>query len=89
MRMGVHQEALAAACQAADAALWYNPKSLGWDVEQLVNASDNSRGFDEINTLVAATCAAAKDSPKANIVVMSNGGFDGIHQTIIGKLRQG
>jgi len=86
MRLGVHQTALAAACEDADTALWYNPESLEWDVDAVLSNSQNSQGFAELENLVQAACRAAQGHAAAHIVIMSNGSFGGIHQKIIDAL---
>jgi len=87
MRMGVHQTALAKACAAADAAFWYSPDSLHWDVNQVIIAGHNSQAFVSLDDLVIAVCNETKKIATAHIVVMSNGGFGGVHQKIIQQLK--
>ena len=82
MRMGVHQHALAEACQAADCAFWYKPESLKWDVDQVLATSANSQVFNAIEALVDAIYEATQDQAATHIVVMSNGGFEAIHSKI-------
>lgn len=87
MKMGVHKEQLAQAAQAADFAIWYQPALMEWRLEDYL-AGDNlvCRSTDEI---IAATLQYLDRFGNSavvplHIVVMSNGGFEGIH----GRLEQ-
>ncbi len=85
MRMGVHQEALAGAFDAADQVFVYAPADLGWDAAAaLAGCPRPLRTADSIDALVAeiAGTAEAGDS----VLVMSNGGFGGIHERLLDAL---
>ncbi len=60
---------------------------LGWDAgEALAPLGDKATVRDELPLLVADILAAAR--PGDRILVMSNGGFGGIHQKLLDGLRQ-
>lgn len=87
MRLGSHLERLAPATVAADQVFWYQPAGLDWSLDRVVAASDGkARVFDAIDTLVGAVAAMAQ--PGDQVVVMSNGGFAGIHQQLLDALAQ-
>ncbi|RLT94759.1 UDP-N-acetylmuramate:L-alanyl-gamma-D-glutamyl-meso-diaminopimelate ligase [Ketobacter sp.] len=87
MRLGVHKPHLAPAAEQADAVVWYQPPGLNWDLEPVVAASKvPARLAGDIDQLVAELTAAAQ--PGDHIVIMSNGGFGGIHQKLLGRLRE-
>lgn len=87
MRMGVHKDALGQACTDADDVLWYQPANVDWDMDDVVNHSPVPakllRSLDEV-----IHCALALAEVDTHIVIMSNGGFGGIHQKMIDQLRK-
>lgn len=85
MRMGVFKNDLAGALAAADRVILYQAPDLGWDLEQ-VTAALAGRGqvCASIEDAIAAVCAQAQ--PGDQVLVMSNGGFGGIHGKILAGL---
>jgi UDP-N-acetylmuramate: L-alanyl-gamma-D-glutamyl-meso-diaminopimelate ligase len=87
MRMGVHNELIAPALAAADEVFIYTPSDLGWDTGPLIREL-GARGHAAatIDAMAAAVTghAAATDS----VLVMSNGGFGGLHEKLLMGLRQ-
>ncbi len=85
MRMGVHQHKLAQACSGADLVLWYQPEGMDWSLGEVVHHSTvPAKIFDNIQAGVESAVNLAE--PGSHIVVMSNGGFGGIHQRLLGAL---
>lgn len=84
MRMGVHRETLLPSLQGADRAFIYLPDELGW---QLPQAADNISINDDFDALLEAVIAEAK--PGDHVLVMSNGGFNGIHGKLLEGLKGG
>ena len=85
MRMGTHKAQLATALQAADVVLLYQPQGLGWDLADVVaQIGDKAELVQDIDALAAqvAQLAGAGD----HILVMSNGGFGGIHDKLLAGL---
>jgi UDP-N-acetylmuramate: L-alanyl-gamma-D-glutamyl-meso-diaminopimelate ligase len=80
MRMGVHRETLLPSLAEADRAFVYLPDELGWSFPSL---DDNITVSDDFDALLQAVIAEARSGD--HILVMSNGGFNGIH----GKLLEG
>ncbi len=85
LRMGVFRDSLASALTAADAVVFYQAPELGWDLDT-VAAALNGRGrvCASIETTVAAVREQAR--PGDAVLVMSNGGFGGIHQRLLDAL---
>jgi UDP-N-acetylmuramate: L-alanyl-gamma-D-glutamyl-meso-diaminopimelate ligase len=85
MRMGVHRDTLAPSLAAADAVWMFAPPDLGWDagavVESLGVKGRVARSLDE---LLAGLVAAAM--PGDQVLVMSNGGFGGLHGKLLEAL---
>ncbi|MFO7647034.1 UDP-N-acetylmuramate:L-alanyl-gamma-D-glutamyl-meso-diaminopimelate ligase [Halomonas campaniensis] len=85
MRLGTLRDRLAESVAAADAAFWYQPPGLDWSLAPLLEASPvPARLEQDLETLVAALVEEAR--PLDRIVVMSNGGFGGIHDKLIAAL---
>jgi UDP-N-acetylmuramate: L-alanyl-gamma-D-glutamyl-meso-diaminopimelate ligase len=87
MRMGVHQHELADALAAADRAFVFAPASLGWDAGAVV-AALGARGAaaTDVDALVTALAAEARAGDQ--VLIMSNGGFGGIHQKLLTALER-
>ncbi|WP_339671525.1 UDP-N-acetylmuramate:L-alanyl-gamma-D-glutamyl-meso-diaminopimelate ligase [Dasania marina] len=87
MRMGAHLAKLANATQQADRVIWYQPPGLDWSLESVVAASQGrasvNQNIDHIITEVVNSV-----QPGEQIVIMSNGGFAGIHQKLVSALQQ-
>ena len=90
MKLGVMKAQLPNSLQEADKIFAYGAnsgkESLGWDLEEVLlplNAMepDKAKAFDELDVLIAAVAKEAK--PGDHILVMSNGGFGGVHQKIL------
>ncbi|NKN31842.1 UDP-N-acetylmuramate:L-alanyl-gamma-D-glutamyl-meso-diaminopimelate ligase [Marichromatium bheemlicum] len=87
MRLGVHNAALVDSLAAADRVYVHAPADLGWDAGA-VFAGLGERGvvLDSVEAIVARVCAEAR--PGDQVLVMSNGGFGGIHQRLLDALGQ-
>jgi UDP-N-acetylmuramate: L-alanyl-gamma-D-glutamyl-meso-diaminopimelate ligase len=64
---------------------------LGWDLNAVLaplNAMSENRAaaFDDLSTLVKAVANEAR--PGDHILVMSNGGFGGVHQKILTAIQE-
>ena len=88
MKMGVHQESLAESASLADFTLWYEPTGLEWGLREVIDTATsanpnigNQRVISSVDDIIAhiTTHATAGDA----IVIMSNGGFEGIHQRLL------
>ncbi|MBU13946.1 MAG: UDP-N-acetylmuramate:L-alanyl-gamma-D-glutamyl-meso-diaminopimelate ligase [Gammaproteobacteria bacterium] len=85
MKLGVHQEDLVNACQAADMIVWQKPEKSGIDFEKLLaDSATPADAFDKIEDIVRYL--EESSMPGDHIVIMSNGGFDGIHQKLLQAL---
>ena len=85
MRQGRHREQLGAAVAAADRVYWYQPPGLAWSLDSVIADSPvPAQLFSDIDALVSDCVEQAR--PGDRIVIMSNGGFGGIHQRLLGAL---
>ncbi len=85
MRRGVHRESLASSVLAASRVIWYEPKKLEWDLPNAVS-SPSSRICSSTGDIIREALGFVQDFPHCHIVIMSNGGFDNIHQRLIDAL---
>ena len=86
MRMGSHKDGLAHSARLADEVIWYQPEGLDWDLQPVIEAASNkavvARSLEDIIQTVVSQ-AGEGDA----VVIMSNGGFGGLHQKLIAALQ--
>lgn len=86
MKLGVMKAQLPVSLEGADQVFCYGAH-LGWDArEALQPLGHRARVFDEIDALVDAVAAEAQAGD--HVLVMSNGGFDGIHERLLSALER-
>jgi UDP-N-acetylmuramate: L-alanyl-gamma-D-glutamyl-meso-diaminopimelate ligase len=86
MRMGVHRDTLAASMQGADLIWIHEPAELDWSLADLVQGMDMPVEVStSVDAIVAGVVQAARSGD--HVLVMSNGGFGGIHQKLLDKLQ--
>jgi UDP-N-acetylmuramate: L-alanyl-gamma-D-glutamyl-meso-diaminopimelate ligase len=84
MKRGVMKDALPASLDDADRVYVYTA-GLGWDAAAvLASLGDRARCQEDLDALIAAIVAEARAGD--HILVMSNGGFGGIHAKLIRRL---
>jgi UDP-N-acetylmuramate: L-alanyl-gamma-D-glutamyl-meso-diaminopimelate ligase len=87
MKMGVHRDTLAPSLAGADAVLLFAPPDLGWDAGAVARAlGPKASTAPDIASLVAALDASLH--PGDHVLVMSNGGFGGLHGKLVERLRR-
>jgi UDP-N-acetylmuramate: L-alanyl-gamma-D-glutamyl-meso-diaminopimelate ligase len=86
MKLGAMKDALPGSLKEADLVFGYGvEKSLGWSVGAALSPlGEIASAYDDIDALVAAIAKAAQ--PGDHIIVMSNGGFGGIHDKLLKAL---
>jgi UDP-N-acetylmuramate: L-alanyl-gamma-D-glutamyl-meso-diaminopimelate ligase len=89
MKLGTMNGALPGSLAGADLVFGYGAKegkdALGWNLaEALGPLGAKAAAYDEIAGLVASVKSAAR--PGDHVLVMSNGGFGGVHQKILDAL---
>ena len=85
MRMGVHADTLAGALHSADQVYLYEPENLGWSLAKVVSELVNAQAYANIDAIIADLVKQVK--PGEHVIIMSNGGFENIHQRFIKALR--
>ena len=85
MKMGVHKDTLANSWQKADEVYLYEPEGMDWSlVDSVAHSSAPTHCFREVEKIVQGVCNVAQ--PGDHVLVMSNGGFEGIHGRILDAL---
>ena len=86
MKMGVHKDTLANSWQKADEVYLYEPEGMDWSlVESVAHSNAPAHCFKDVEKIVQGVCNVAQ--PGDHILVMSNGGFEGIHGRILDALK--
>jgi len=90
MKLGVMKSQLPESLRDADLVFGYGASegkdALGWDLgESLSPLGDKAQAFNDLNSLIAAVKQQAR--PGDHILVMSNGGFGGVHKKLLEQLQ--
>ena len=83
MKLGAHRDGLPESVDQADQVVWYAPANLGWDlVATAALCTTPSIVCDSLDAIIERVKSQAQ--PGTHVVIMSNGGFGGLH----GKLAE-
>jgi UDP-N-acetylmuramate: L-alanyl-gamma-D-glutamyl-meso-diaminopimelate ligase len=86
MRLGVHREELAESLAGADGVWLYQPAGLDWNLDGVAAAlGGKARVVGDIPGLVAALATELRAGDR--VLVMSNGGFAGLHDKLLEALQ--
>ena len=86
MKLGVHREQLAPSLKVADKTWFFAPEGLGWDLKGAISSmGDRVSLAASIDDLVQELAAAAHSGD--HVLIMSNGGFGGLHDKLLAALR--
>ncbi|WP_417691209.1 UDP-N-acetylmuramate:L-alanyl-gamma-D-glutamyl-meso-diaminopimelate ligase [Pseudidiomarina sp.] len=83
MKRGVHAAELAPALASADACYLLQPEGIEWQLSDYVSNADISHSVDELLAKLQRTLA-----PHEHVLIMSNGGFGGLHQRLLAALKE-
>jgi UDP-N-acetylmuramate: L-alanyl-gamma-D-glutamyl-meso-diaminopimelate ligase len=87
MRMGIHAESLPASLTAADDVLLFAPATLDWDAAGVMAPlGDRCQVFDTTEAIVSRLQSTVCSGD--TILIMSNGGFENIHDRILQALEK-
>ena len=87
MKLGVMKSALPASLKDADLVYCYGA-NLGWDAtEALAPISAKAKVYDDLDAIITAIASEAQFGD--HVLIMSNGGFGGIHQKLLETLKAG
>ncbi|MUJ36077.1 UDP-N-acetylmuramate:L-alanyl-gamma-D-glutamyl-meso-diaminopimelate ligase [Aliivibrio fischeri] len=85
MKLGVHKDTLAASLHAADSVYLYQPDNIAWSVDDVAQqCTQPAHTHNNIDAFVDMIVNEAQ--PGDQILVMSNGGFEGIHGKLLSRL---
>lgn len=85
MKQGVHKHLLADSLQSANVAMVFADNSVSWDISSIT--SDKISAYDNTDNLLETLLKAINSNAEfSNIIIMSNGGFENLHQRLIDKL---
>lgn len=86
MRMGVHASQLPDSLAAANRVLVYSPESLKWNAAAVfAPMGERAQLFAQTDLLIQTLVAEAR--PGDQVLIMSNGGFENIHQRLLEALQ--
>jgi UDP-N-acetylmuramate: L-alanyl-gamma-D-glutamyl-meso-diaminopimelate ligase len=87
MKMGYHQHTLAASLSAADAVLWYKSANAKLDMEAIArDAQAAFHSMESTQDMLAWLRINLRSGD--HVVIMSNGGFEGMHQRLLAALQE-
>ncbi|MFL6549485.1 MAG: UDP-N-acetylmuramate:L-alanyl-gamma-D-glutamyl-meso-diaminopimelate ligase [Povalibacter sp.] len=86
MKLGSHRDAIAGSLSQADRVWLYQGPAVKWDVAGAVESlGDKSRVSTDISALIAELNAFLVNGD--HVLIMSNGGFEGIHGKLLTRLK--
>ncbi len=86
MKMGVHKDTLLASAEIADQVIWSNMGQFQWLADQVRETGGRHQIRDSVEDIVAL--ALEQIEPGMHVVLMSNGGFGGIHEKLAQAIEQ-
>ena len=85
MKMGVHRDTLAPSLAGADAVWMFAPTDLGWDAGAVARAlGDKGHAAATIDELLQGLLGSVRAGDQ--VLIMSNGGFGGLHGKLLEAL---
>ncbi|OYT86112.1 MAG: UDP-N-acetylmuramate:L-alanyl-gamma-D-glutamyl-meso-diaminopimelate ligase [Pseudomonas sp. PGPPP4] len=87
MKLGAHRDGLPASVTGADSVIWYAPPNLGWDLAGTAEACAVPAVVCDSLAAIITRVQAELDGP-THVVIMSNGGFGGLHGKLAAALEQ-
>ncbi|WP_145012025.1 UDP-N-acetylmuramate:L-alanyl-gamma-D-glutamyl-meso-diaminopimelate ligase [Pseudomonas oryzihabitans] len=87
MKLGAHRDGLPESVTGADSVIWYAPPNLGWDLAGTAAACQVPAVVCDSLEAIIARVQAKLDGP-THVVIMSNGGFGGLHGKLAAALEQ-
>ncbi|WP_250654931.1 UDP-N-acetylmuramate:L-alanyl-gamma-D-glutamyl-meso-diaminopimelate ligase [Alkalimarinus coralli] len=93
MKMGVHQRSLLTSADEADQVVWANlaiDGSMDWLNGMVDSAVSKHQLGSSVESIIKTVTQGIHDAGSSNqhVVIMSNGGFSGIHQQLIAALEE-
>jgi len=87
MRMGIHRDKLAESLTDADRVILFQPADVDWNMETVVQSlNGKAMLYHDVDEIIQQVVENAAD--KEHILIMSNGGFGGIHEKLLIALQK-
>jgi len=83
MKMGVHQFTLLDSLRDADDVLLFEPENLNWSLKEQADKA-GMQCFDSTTAIIDTVLENIE--PNQHVLIMSNGGFNGLHQQLVNGL---
>ncbi|CAD2226768.1 UDP-N-acetylmuramate:L-alanyl-gamma-D-glutamyl-meso-diaminopimelate ligase [Pseudoalteromonas sp. 3J6] len=83
MKMGVHQFTLLDSLRDADDVLLFEPENLKWSLKEQADKA-GMQCFDSTTAIIDTVLENVE--PNQHVLIMSNGGFNGLHQQLVDGL---
>ena len=88
MKQGCNAQTLGLSCQAADEVIWFEPPGLNWSLREVAkNAGNKQKALCSVDEIIEYTPGESRSGD--HIVIMSNGGFAGLHHKLLEALNDG
>ena len=87
MRMGIHKDTLLASAEVADQVIWADLSDLSWLEKQIAKGNTKHQLGGSVEDIISKAIDLLSGDTNVHIVIMSNGGFGGIHQKLISALK--
>ncbi len=85
MKMGIYQTELIDSLKIADTVYFYQPTDLTWSLQSIVDGLSNAHICYDTQQIINSLLQ--NQQPNEHILIMSNGGFDNIHQRLLSALQ--
>ncbi|MGI9278555.1 MAG: UDP-N-acetylmuramate:L-alanyl-gamma-D-glutamyl-meso-diaminopimelate ligase [Endozoicomonas sp.] len=87
MKMGVHGDALSECVQNASEVIWFQSQGVKWSLDEFIDKSPvPTRVMSSTESIIDYLLKTSESSD--HLVIMSNGGFEGIHQRLLVELNK-
>lgn len=89
MKQGIHKTQLRDSVQHADEVLWFSDPSLSWNLAEFVLIENDEGAVSHVCNSVDEIIARVQQvisEEETHVVIMSNGGFQNIHQRLLNAL---
>ncbi len=85
MQLGIHKQTLAKSLEEADQVILFQPDTVNWNMRDVIDSlGDKASLHSNVDQLIQSVMQNIQSGD--HVVVMSNGGFDGIHDKLLHRL---
>ncbi len=88
MKKGTHKDSLGSALKLADKVVILKTNEILWDIQELITELGSHKLFVLDNPTAIVNYLVQEARPYDHILIMSNGGFSGIHQIVLKELSE-